>query len=291
MQLSESVGGDGPVCILVRVEGAEMVDRLHQGLVELSRVDEVHCRRYAGGWLLTACGAANADPDPLLRTVAALVDQFDSLAEVLDVRRGACELPSGGDGYRISARFRVSGGDAPADADNICLDAAHVFGTGAHASTRLAVQAMEEIAEREGGLPARILDVGTGSGVLALIAARLGGKVVQGIDICEEAVAVARRNVAANDLAQRVVVSSTPLAELSESYELVIANVTASVLLRLAKGIVSRLRPGGCLVVSGLQGRQGEEIEEALALYGLEPISRYADGKWRGLTLHNPLVA
>lgn len=110
MRLSESINGTGPVAILVRVEGDEAVDRLHQGLVELSRVEEVRCRRYAGGWLLTACGVPNADPDPLLRTVGTLVDQFDSLAEVLDVRLGGSELPSSLQGYPISPRFKVAGG-------------------------------------------------------------------------------------------------------------------------------------------------------------------------------------
>lgn len=119
-----------------------------------------------------------------------------------------------------------------------------------------------------------------------MIAARLGAESVQGIDICEEAVAVARRNVAANDLQERVVVTSTLLADLAENFATVVANVTASVLLRLAEGIVGRMQPGGWLVVSGLQGRQGEEIEETLLRrYGLETVARYAEGKWRCLTL------
>ncbi|MDH3392721.1 MAG: 50S ribosomal protein L11 methyltransferase, partial [Desulfobulbaceae bacterium] len=245
-----------------------------------------HCRSYAGGWLLTACGAPNADPDPLLRTVGALVDQFDSLAEVIDVRLGGNELPVSQDGYPISQRFRVGGTDCPIDANTIQLDAAHVFGTGAHASTRLAVLAMEEIADWEGGLPGSVLDVGTGSGVLAMIAARLGGASVQGIDICEEALAIARRNVAANGLHDLVSFSSTPLAELPGSYAMIVANVTASVLLRLADGIDERLQSGGWLVVSGMQGRQGEEIEKALSgRYGFEAVACSSEGKWHCLTL------
>ncbi len=285
MRLSESADGAGPVAILVRVDGDEAVERLHQGLIELSRVEEVRCCRYVGGWLLTACGVANADPDPLLRTVGAVVDQFDSLAEIIDVRRGASELPAGLEGFRISERFMVTGGGAAVDASTIRLDAAHVFGTGAHASTRLAVQAMEGIAGREEGFPARILDVGTGSGILALVAARLGAAQVLGIDICEEALAVAWRNILANGLRNQVSVASTPLAGLSEQYGLVIANVTASVLLRLADEIVGRLPGGGWLIVSGLQGRQGEEMEEALSRYGFQTVARHAEGKWRCLTL------
>ena len=288
MQLSESAEGDGAVTILVRVDGAEVVDQVHQGLVALSRVEEVRCRRDAtGSWLLAACGVPNADPDRLLQAVAAVVDRFDFLAEVIDVRRGATELPGGGGGYRISARFAVAGAGASADAETICLDAAHVFGTGVHASTRLAVEAMEEIADKEGGLPARILDVGTGSGVLALIAARLGGEEVLGIDICEDAVSVARRNVLANDLARQVTIASTPLTEVDGGFKLIIANVTASVCLRLAADIMKRLLPGGRLIVSGLQGRQGEELESFFAGYGLQTVNCYAEGKWRCLTLCN----
>lgn len=288
MQLSEGVDGAGAVAILVRVEGDGIVDRVHHGLVELSRVEEVRCRRdVGGGWLLTACGVPNADPDRLLQAIAALVDKFDAQVEVIDVRRGASELPGGGLGFQISERFRVAGDDAPADAKTIILDAAHVFGTGAHASTKLVVQALEEIAAKENGVPGRVLDVGTGSGVLALIAARLGAETVLGIDVCEDAVAVARRNVAANGLDDNVTVASTPLAEVSGSFQLVLANVTASVFLRLAAEIIERLQPCGHLIVSGLQGRQGEEIEGVLSRYGLQTVSRFAEGKWRCLLLCN----
>jgi len=288
MQLSESVDGVGAVTILIRVEGGEIVDQLHQGLVKLSRVEEVRCRRDVDGcWLVTACGALNSDPDRMLQAVGALVDQFDSMAEIIDVRRGGSELPGGGKGYQISARFMVAGDNAQPAANTIILDAAHVFGTGAHASTKLVVQAMEDIAGEEGGLPARVLDVGTGSGVLALIAARLGAEEVLGIDVCEDAVAVARRNIVANGLDGQVIVASTPLAEVTGSYQLVLANVTASVFLRLAAEIIKRLNAGGLLVVSGLQGRQGDEVEAVLVDLGMRSVNRLAQGKWHCLILCN----
>lgn len=287
MQLSESAEGAGAITILIRIEGKETVAFLHQGLIGLSRVEEVRCRRYDGGWLLTACGAANADPDILLSKIGVLVDQMESRAEVLDVRRGANELPLGGDGFQISPRFRVVGDGGPVDSTNIRLNAAHVFGTGAHASTRLAVQALEELADKEGGLAGRVLDVGTGSGILALVAARLGGQTVTGIDICAEAVSIARGNVLANGLQDRIMIDSTPLSDLSGSFDLVIANVTASVLIRLASGIVNLIKPGSCLIASGLQGRQGDEIEAGLLKHGLQAIARYGEGKWRCLVFRN----
>ncbi len=290
MQLSECMDvAAGPVCVSVRVRNEAVVQGLHAGLVALSRVEEVHCRRHEHHWLLIVCGAPTNNPDPLLEAVAGLIDQFGpQAAEVIDVRRGATQLPQDASGYRISPRFRVVSGRALPGADTIVLGTAQVFGTGAHPSTKLAVRAMEELAATGGPFPATVLDVGTGSGILALIAARLGARAVLGIDICVEAVTVARANVRANGCTDRVHIEATPLAEVTETYDLVLINVTASVFLRLAEAIIARLRPGACLIVAGLQGRQGGEIEALLDGYGLTASSRYSEGKWRGLTLRMP---
>jgi len=290
LKLTECVDATkGPVCVLIRVKAEAEVDRLHLDLVELSRVEEVHCRRSREGWLLTACGGETSDPDPLLRAVADLVDAFGPEAEVVEARRGGVPLVDQHAGYQLSARFKVGGRTMAPAADTIVLDAGHVFGSGAHPSTKLVVQAMEVVADGRATFPATVLDVGTGSGVLGLVAARLGAQKVLGIDICEDAVAVARRNVEANGLTDRVCVVPTPLGEISDRFSLVVANLTVSVLMRLAEGIVGRLAPGGTLIVSGLQGRQGGEVEEHLRRYGLVVVSRFGDGKWRALTLLLPV--
>lgn len=290
MQLSECVDvAAGPVCVSVRVQDEAAVQGLHAALVGLSRVEEVHCRRYGNHWLLTACGAATHNPEPLLLAVAGLVDQFGPLvAEVTDVRRGASLLPEDSRGYRVSPRFRVVADRALSAGDTIVLGASQVFGTGAHPSTRLTVQAMEELTAAEELFPARVLDIGTGSGILALVAARLGAETVLGIDICQEAVAVARGNVQDNGFARQVRIEATPLAEVTGEYDLVLVNVTASVLLRLAAAVVARLRRGGRLIVAGMQGRQSGEIEALLGQYGLTVCSRYGEGKWGCLTLRLP---
>jgi ribosomal protein L11 methylase PrmA len=243
--------------------------------------------------MLTAVAPVLADPDRLLETVAAALDRITAEAGeaagavMRETRMVPAVLSTTGEVICLGDRFRViaAGEQEKATADVILLTASSVFGSGLHPSTRLAVRAMDELARQVRIFPGRVLDLGTGSGLLAMIAARRGAVTVMGIDICPEAVAVARANVIANGLEGLVWIDAMPLAGLKGCFDLILANLTASVQLRLAADLQARLTPGGELIISGLLGRQQGEIADFWQGRGMRPIASYAEGSWRALRL------
>lgn len=164
----------------------------------------------------------------------------------------------------------------------IRLDPGMAFGTGAHASTALALQALE----REVLPGAEVLDVGTGSGILAIAAALLGAGAVTALDIDPVAVRVARENVAANGVAGRVKVEQGQAASRpAESADLIVANIVADVLTAIGGDLLQVLRPGGTLILSGIILQEARQVAEHFDGLGL--TRRYAleqDG-WTALVL------
>lgn len=148
------------------------------------------------------------------------------------------------------------GNDRGAVALNI--DPGQAFGTGGHATTQLCLEALLE-SIRLRGVPASVLDVGTGSGILAIAAARLGSGLVWGEDIDPVAVATAQRNAQANGT-----IPQCRFCDAGEvpagTFDLVFANILAQPLRLLAPMLISRTRPGGSLVLSGILERQAEEL-------------------------------
>ena len=133
----------------------------------------------------------------------------------------------------------------------------------------------------------RILDLGTGSAVLAIGAARLGGPElhVWALDVDPVAVAVARENVAGNGLADRIMVEAGSLAGDSplRRYDLIVANILARVIIALAPALAAALEPGAPLIASGIIAERGDEVALALAAAGLRLVERRADGDWLAL--------
>ena len=147
------------------------------------------------------------------------------------------------------------------------------FGTGRHASTLLCLRALEQVWEEQPpgpGSPWQVLDVGTGTGILALSAARYGAAVLA-IDLDPEAVAAALENVRLNNLVDRVLVEETPLASLRQQFSLIMANITAPDLLQLADALTARLLNDGVLIISGFPGRGRRAAGGALPGAGLAP--------------------
>jgi ribosomal protein L11 methylase PrmA len=155
------------------------------------------------------------------------------------------------------------------------------FGSGRHPSTRLAMAALDRLAEGAVVFPDRVLDVGCGSGILALACGLLGAREVLGVDIEAEALAVAAGNAEANNQADRVCFSAQPLAELIGPYELLVVNVTGAVMGGMAGEFARLVCPGGWLVVSGLQGRQLGEMVEVLGRLGFAEVEQFSAGPWR----------
>lgn len=146
------------------------------------------------------------------------------------------------------------------------LDPGMAFGTGHHPTTRLCLAELER-RMRPG---ARVLDVGTGSGILAIAAAGLGASKVLGLDRDATACTVARRNVRANGAARpvRVVRGSIPRPDAS-GFDLVLANISAKVLTELASPLAEAMAPDGLLIASGVLEEQSESVAEAFRGAGL----------------------
>lgn len=168
------------------------------------------------------------------------------------------------------------------------LDPGMAFGTGTHPSTVLCLRALEDGV----AAGASVLDVGTGSGILAVAAALLGAASVTALDIDPLAVRVARQNATANGVADRVHVHYAELRDLLASglppMDFCTANLTADVLVGLAADLAAALRPEGRLVASGLVGGGVPEVQAALRQAGLQPLREVRLEDWVAVWARRP---
>lgn len=141
------------------------------------------------------------------------------------------------------------------------------FGTGTHETTRLAAMALEKEIESEAG-SISVLDVGTGSGILAILAAKRGADRVVALDIDEEALANARENCAHNQVNEQISLVSHPLTRIEESFTLIVANIIAPILLQMAPEFPRLLKSGGRLILSGILVDQIPELTKTYADLG-----------------------
>ncbi|MGQ9779491.1 MAG: 50S ribosomal protein L11 methyltransferase [Bacillota bacterium] len=164
----------------------------------------------------------------------------------------------------------------------IRLDPGLAFGTGTHPTTQQSLLLLQE-ALRPGD---RVLDLGTGSGILAIAAAALGAGTVLGRDLDPVAVEVARANVAANGFEGRVRIEEGDLlAGLEEDFDLVLANLTAGLHLELLPCLPRRLAPGGRAVLAGIIAGRREEVMAAAEATGFETVKEIGAGEWVALLL------
>lgn len=173
--------------------------------------------------------------------------------------------------------------DEPDDRIRIVLDSGRTFGSGSHPTTRLCLDLLAAI-DRSGG---RVLDVGTGSGVLAIAAALRGADEVVAIDIDPASPATVVDNAARNGVDHRIDASNEPLAPIATGppFDLVFANLLAPTIRDLAADLAASVAPDGRLIVSGLLTGQTAAILDLLAGHGLgQRTSRSEDG-WTALVL------
>jgi ribosomal protein L11 methyltransferase len=162
---------------------------------------------------------------------------------------------------------------------DVVIDPGHAFGTGAHATTRMCIEALIEHSE---GDPGGLTDLGTGSGVLAIAAAKLGWKPVSGFDHEPAALQASAENAAANGV--ELELSRLNLREtLPPLAPTVVANLTAPLLRHVAAGIAER-EPPRRLVCSGLLETEGDSVSEAFAAAGLTESRRRSDGDWASIS-------
>ncbi|HBT96656.1 MAG TPA: 50S ribosomal protein L11 methyltransferase [Desulfobulbaceae bacterium] len=166
----------------------------------------------------------------------------------------------------------------------IVMDPGMAFGTGHHATTSMAAALTLETVEAGDGKTA--LDVGCGTGILAMAAALAGAKRVLAIDNDPLAVTAARDNVARNCLVERIDVGGDNLTTVSGSFQLVIANIVHDVLLALAADLTRLTGPGGVLILSGiLAGEQEQSITAHFATLGFSPRDQRRQDEWVALRL------
>jgi ribosomal protein L11 methyltransferase len=182
------------------------------------------------------------------------------------------------------------------------LDPGMAFGTGLHPTTHTCLLALEDVI-RPGD---RILDVGTGSGILSIAALRLGAASVLALDVSHVAVEATRTNAEVNDVADRMQVRLATLegaagepyfplppevtvlkAEVGV-YDVVVANIIARVIAQLAPALVRATRPGGTLIASGIIAERRTEAEGPLRAAGLVDIREMIEGDWVTLVGRRP---
>lgn len=171
----------------------------------------------------------------------------------------------------------------------LSLDPGMAFGTGLHPTTRLCLEGVERWAD-EGRLDgAHVLDVGCGSGILAIAAARFGAREVVGVDTDPIAVEATQANARRNAVARRVRArrGSVPTREAAR-FDLVLANLIASLLVDLAGDLRDELRPGGRLLASGIFVDREEDVVRAFESAGLALAGRWPEGDWIALEAFRP---
>lgn len=171
-------------------------------------------------------------------------------------------------------------GDVP-----LLLDPGMAFGTGLHPSTRLCLRALET--EPPSG---HVLDLGAGSGILSIAAAKLGADHVEAVEIEPVAANVCAENVARNGVADRVHVTAGTLDALPPDarFDLALANITIRVILEVRQALAAHLKPGARAVFSGVLAERADELVVALAADGWQHERTDQEGDWVGVVARAP---
>lgn len=181
-------------------------------------------------------------------------------------------------GERLVIKPRWQAYEARPDEIVVTLDPGMAFGTGTHPTTQLCLAALERlpVAGRS------VLDVGTGSGILAIAAAKLGAAHVDALDTDPIAVAAARDNIAQAGLSEAISVMerTLPLPDPAVRYDIVLANITAQTLITLAPALHAALAPDGSLLACGIIDPKADDVLAAFGAEGLRLRARRDSGDW-----------
>jgi ribosomal protein L11 methyltransferase len=170
----------------------------------------------------------------------------------------------------------------------LAMDPGMAFGTGLHPTTRLCLAAVEDLADRGVLAGACVLDVGCGSGILAIAACKLGAATALGVDTDPIAIEATAANARRNALARRIRAREGSLPSGQAAFDVVLANLIAGVLVPLAGPLQDELRPGGTLVASGIFVDREAELRRAFEAAGLRVTGRTAEGDWVALEAVRP---
>ncbi len=163
------------------------------------------------------------------------------------------------------------------------IDQGSAFGLGDHPTTRTSMAMLAQLLEAGGQTCDQLLDVGCGTGALAILAAQLGVSTVRAIDIADAAVESTLRNAELNDVTGRIDVDTTPVAEVDGRWDVIMANILAPVLIAMADDFRRLLRPGGSLIISGILADRHDHVLGALT--PLAPVGSLAHDGWISIEL------
>lgn len=172
---------------------------------------------------------------------------------------------------------------APAGEETLWFEPSPSFGSGSHATTRLAALALERLAEKN--LGQSFFDVGTGNGVLALVGLRAGFDRVLGVDISSTAVEALRENAKLNGLSGQVRAELGSADSTEESFPVVVANIDTPTLLTIASALTARVAEGGTLLLTGLLDEDAPAILESYRAPPFELSERHSQNGWTLLEL------
>lgn len=174
-----------------------------------------------------------------------------------------------------------SAGDYPNAEFVTVIDQGSAFGLGDHPTTRTSLALLAGLLRT--GSTERLLDVGCGTGALAVLAAQLGVPDIRAIDIADAAVESTIRNMELNDVIGRIDVDTTPVAAINGPYDIVMANILAPILISMADDLKRVTRPGGALVISGILADRHDHV--LAALEPLLPVESLEHDGWISIVL------
>ena len=180
-------------------------------------------------------------------------------------------------------RVTIVPSDLPAEPGAVRLIDAPAFGTGLHPTTALCLGALDEMVRHS--LPEAVLDVGTGSGVLALAALTLGVPAALAIDIDDGALRVAAENARLNAVGERLQLARGGPETITGTWPLVLANVLAAPLIEMAPALVRRIGHQGRLVLSGIPSSVEQEVERAYRHLGMRRVRATLRAGWVALEM------
>ena len=179
-------------------------------------------------------------------------------------------------GQRIVVRPPWEEASTDANHINVVIEPGMAFGTGLHETTQLCAQVLEQTLIED----TQILDVGCGSGILSIIAAKLGAEHIQAIDIDPDSIAATRENSERNGVASLITSSTNSLATIEQTFDLVVANILSHILVELAADLCRCVRHGGKLLLSGILLEKADGISTCFRKHGMQLETQKQDGQW-----------
>ncbi len=284
--------------------GEPQVGSLSMCLEDMALATSVLSPKDGHGWRVEwICSQAPDERDCAIRLAliqevskveAEAVNDHDWIIEELQTANWLEEAYRPVPAFSVGAFF-IYGADydevVPDGQTGLFIEAATAFGSGEHGTTAGCLKALQDL-KAEGLVPERILDLGTGSGILALAAQRLWpGAVILATDIEDEAVRVAQRHCEINNAPGIMCLQSdgfaAPAIAENGPYDLIIANILAAPLKEMAADLAAALASGGRAVLSGMLQEQVATLEEVYAAQGLSTKRRYDESEWSALILNH----